>query len=343
MGIYCGSLIIIVICGILFKKKIQIIACASILFLISAFRSVEVGGDLINYIPFFHKTAYMGIKEILNSNYELGYIIFNKIINFIYNNDQFFIFMSSLVVIFFIAKYISRYSLLPWLSYYLFVSLMFFGSSFNLVRQSMAMAIVLNSIKYIEERNLKKFILNIFIASLFHRTAMIFIILYFTSKYKINIKYFFVMILSAIGIILFGDKIISILMNSSERYLDYTDKISSGNGYGMLAMLIIVLLFGLIFGKNSDEDKFKLKIHYHMIILAILMQLLALKFSLFSRVTSYFSIGLIVFISNIIKSRPEIYIRYLGEIAVCILTVIFFVYSSQLDLNGILPYIFGLN
>ncbi|MEL5898977.1 EpsG family protein, partial [Clostridium sporogenes] len=144
MDIYIISLIAISIFGIVRSKKLQTVLCGILLFSISAFRSTDIGIDLSNYIPYFYDFSNTPLQNLFNSNLEYGYVLFNKIIGSIWLNERFLLITTSAFIIFFISKYIYENSKIPWFSFYLFVSLMFFGSTLNLLRQSMSIVLVLN-------------------------------------------------------------------------------------------------------------------------------------------------------------------------------------------------------
>ena len=68
------------------------------------------------------------------------------------------------------------------LSYFLFL-ILFFNKSLNLCRQSIAIAIILYAIKYIYQKKPIKYILFCILASGFHSSSLIMIILYFYINY----------------------------------------------------------------------------------------------------------------------------------------------------------------
>lgn len=341
MGIYIIVIILVFISALFKNKKQQTIICGMILFGISAFRNSEVGIDMGSYIPLFHRISYTALRDLVNIDSEYGYVVFNKLVGTVYTNDRFLIITTSAFIIFFVSKYIYKNSKNSWLSFFLFVTLMYFGSTFNLLRQSMAMVITLNSIKFIEKRNFKRFMIYLFIAMLFHKTAICFMALYLISKFKINYKYIFSLVICVFFITLFGDVIVGVLINSIDKYnLRYNDYIISGQGFGMLILLIGVTIWGFLFGKYKSNDTDNFQIYYHMMILSICSQLIALRFSLFTRVTNYFSIAMIIFIPNVIQSIPKKGMRYFSVLYVCILTVLFYLYVLKIDVNGIVPYSF---
>lgn len=76
---------------------------------------------------------------------------------------------------------------------YLFTLLLYvfcgcWHGAFNGVRQYLAATVILLGIHYISERKLLKYALTVFIAFLFHRSALVMIVPYFVMRNKINLR-----------------------------------------------------------------------------------------------------------------------------------------------------------
>lgn len=109
-----------------------------------------------------------------------------------------FVSTSILIVCLFISTFY-KYSPIPCLSLFLFVmSSVYTTTTLNVIRYGVALAFVFYSYRYIETRNLKKFLLCMFCAVGFHNIAFIFIPMYWV--YGLSISY---TILWAITIFLF--------------------------------------------------------------------------------------------------------------------------------------------
>lgn len=331
--------------------KLFIYIIAIQLFVISAFRSVNVGIDLTRYLPRYQligNTDWGKIFELRHIvDFEYGYILLNKIISIFYNNEQFFLVVTSLIIVLSFSYFIYNYSRIPWLSFYLFITLGFYGSSFNILRQYIAISILLFSIKYIKNRSLIKFLLCLSLAISIHTTAVFFIILY--PLYKKKITGIYIMLLSFSTIILFflSEKIIKFSLGSTS-YSKYLEEIGgglgNGSGEGMLVILIVVLIFMLIFKKPLEKvDSTNSNLWFNMLILAMFLNILALDLGIFERIMRYFMIALIIAIPNTIYSLKQKDIKLIGTVAVLILCsyyyfgVIMTDYSSS---GGIIPYSF---
>ena len=120
------------------------------------------------------------------------------------------------------------------------------------MRQLIVVAIFLYAIKFIKERNLKKFLMYMLVAATIHSSALILIPLYFVYGIKLRpLKAFAILIVAILAKSLVSTLIFKIL--SFTKYSYYIDSRFDTNevGYIVLAMNICVLIFALIYYKRS--------------------------------------------------------------------------------------------
>jgi hypothetical protein len=309
------------------------------LYLLLALRAPTVGVDTYGYINLFNRSKLFPFWEFGYSRHEWGYLFLNKILSFV-DSEQVFVAILAFIPLYIFFKFISRESKMPWLSIYLFITLGFYTNTFNLLRQVIAISIITISYKYLKENNLKKFCIWVIIASLFHISALAFLPIYFVRNNKLNYKS--MCIYSSIGLflIIFGNKIISIIIN---RFSSIEYQIKSNGGFIMLAVLISTLILGLFFSKSVLSKNDRSIVLYNILIFAILTQVLALDFALFTRVTSYFRVFLIILIPEVIYYIKDRNIRVIGVFLVVCLTAIQYYMTLKADLSGIVPYYFFIN
>ena len=120
------------------------------LFLILLFRAPF--SDMINYINMFHRIAELPFSELGSVGWEYGYVIFNKIIAIISSNDRVLIGIISFITLFGQYIFIKKYSNNYLITVILFIGLNFFNYNYILLRQEIALVIILFSIRYIEEK-----------------------------------------------------------------------------------------------------------------------------------------------------------------------------------------------
>ena len=139
-------------------------------------------------MDFFYATqGANSLKELMDFRFEIGYVLLVKAISLLTNNPNYMFVIISFITLFGICVFVYKYSSIKWMSILLFISLGFYYTSFNMIRQFIAIAIVMLSYKYLIEKNFLKFFMIVLCASLFHMSALIFIPFYFISRCNFNI------------------------------------------------------------------------------------------------------------------------------------------------------------
>lgn len=177
--VYGGLLLSILVLALIKNRKIYNCITLSMFILILGLRSPIVGADTLNYISHFYdaRLTNISLKQFLN--FEPGYIILNKFIGIFTNNGQVFLFVISLFMIFLFERIIAREIKLLSLGYFLFVTFAVYFQFFVIIRQVIASLILWSSIRCARKREFIKFIIYVILAMSFHKTAIIFIFLYF--------------------------------------------------------------------------------------------------------------------------------------------------------------------
>lgn len=345
MFIYIINLASIIIYALLanffkhFEKVIYFIIGLQ-LFFISALRNTNVGTDLPVYLFHMYRVNNLSWNELDSINFEYGYVLLTKIISSIYCDEMFYIMITSAIIVIGFMRYTLAFSKMPWLSIFLLIALGNYTHSFNIIRQYIAIVIVLSSIKYIYEKKLLPFVLIVLIATMIHISALVFLILYPISRIKINSIYLTIIGLATFLVFLFKKELVNFIF---AMYQGRTElNVVSGEGQGMLVLLSFVTICGLFFKDNVLKKDDKLAIFYHMMIISIPLQVLSLEFSLFVRVVTYFSIAMIIMIPNVIASFQSIYERIIAIMIVCFFTSVYFyvLVLTGNNTSNIIPYMF---
>lgn len=324
MNWYLTNLLIIIALGLLSllfhekenRKKFFLYGSFIQLFLFLSLRAIDVGIDLPNYFYFFDKCNQLGWSEIFSYRYEPLYIIYTKLIANLLNDKQIFLIITaflSLIGPFYIIK---RYSKNYFLSVFLFITFQFYTYDFYILRQVIAMSILLLSLKYVEERKLIKFTIMVGIATCFHTSAFLFIIVYWLSQLEIDNKKMFIIVGILMAILLFGDSIIDIVLNIV--YQHYIGSIGEEGGYFYFSVLLIVFMFTTLVKQSFYKQQKTNLLWYNILIIAMFIQLFAIQKPIISRVTIYYSISLIIVLPNAIQCLKEKNLRMLINMIICL-------------------------
>lgn len=285
------------------KRNILISIAFFLMFFVAAIR-VGVGTDFYVYEEWFYKTD--SIDNFMDSGFNLLILI----IKLFSNNSQWLFAASSFIILLFMFKSAINEQENYELSILLFITLSFFFSSNNGIRQWISIAILMYSIKYIRERNIWKFLLFIAIASSFHMTSIVFIPFYWILNLKVENKSR--VILLCLSIIL-GEFLLSnnrifeivrvVMPFYYNRYIATDSSLMTNGGGSLLPVLLSgsVFIYYLLF-----EKKLKCRLDYdykmNMAGVVVVASLINTYSHIYTRIAAYFMPLIIFLIPDIFKA-----------------------------------------
>lgn len=317
------------------KKYICIILAFLILFSVMGFR-YGVGQDYFyTYKPVFEYILQNGEY----SNIEFGYVILNKIVQ-LFTNDYAGIFLvTSFLFVYFIYKAILEQSSNIALSIFILIAGCFYFYAMNVVRQSIAIAIFIYSLKYIENKKFWKYMICIIFASMLHNIALIFIPVYFIANKKMNFKFFAIL---AIGVVITMPvfiKIINIIFEGT-KYGNYITGYYATSENSMISPLInlILLVVCFLLSKKQDNDQ-RLNMYKNIHAIGVFTSIYIGAIPLASRIfVNFYHIGIlsIPYLISKFKNKKTREILYI--LCICVF-IFYFTYSVGIkNGNKVLPY-----
>lgn len=269
---------------------------AIILVLFAGFRANVVGTDTNNYISMFiaKSNQEQSIFEI-EGNIEIGYLFLQQVAYFVstkYWSILTLIALISVIPTYYVVRELTQNVII---SIFIYVTLGIYLLFFNAGRQGISVAISTVGLLYILDRSLVKYLICIFIASLFHKTALIMIPFYFIIILPFSTKR--VLLFLVIGFLAFyflSTILSSISPDVESRYGVYEDRGATG-GFLLAAFFIIVAL--LFIGFRNEISKENIYLYDVYLNLAIFTGIIYLVVILtgsdvnFIRITNYFAIG----------------------------------------------------
>lgn len=307
------------------KRKIFLFLLIFFLILISGFRvDGTVESDEWNYRYMFDGYIGKSFDSIeLNLFKEPGFKILIWSLSRIGFSNQSLIFVTAAftitVFMFFIHQYSNNFSLAS----FIFVAGGKFFTSMNIMRQYLAIAIILLGFRWIIKKKFIRFLPYVFIASLFHVSAWVMIFYYFFLNIKeLKKKIVPVLIIAAIVMVNF-----SRIMGSLEgtTYGEYQSQYAS-SGYGV--SLIRILFWGIFAGfifinrnkqSNTERASVQIKNGYY---LSTLLLMLAKVYVYITRL-DYTSLCNSIMISEI----PTVFTKRSEKIVEIAIMGIFFIYG----------------
>jgi hypothetical protein len=186
-------------------KKLFVILSFSLIFLINALRAPDIGIDLAHYYAQKYASfAYIPWGELqsvtISGDWELGFCVFCKLLTYISKDVQLFIIMSSVVTTIPFGYFIYKNSEDVVLSTVLFITYNIMFSNMNIIRQAMAVGILLIGYEYLKQKRYISYIIWVGISMLFHKSAIVALLMIAANIFKLNRKKMFILLI-VIGLI----------------------------------------------------------------------------------------------------------------------------------------------
>ena len=321
------------------NKKIAIPIFFLIFFLILAFRNEEVGIDLINYKYYFEKISSYSSKELFqnmlfsinNIDIEPLYILYNWIVSKIYNNFQFFLAITAFITVYPIYKLYNEDDKFDCLKLILFMSITCFTMFFSGLRQIIAISISIYAYKSVRENKLIKFLCIVLLASLFHQSALILLLMYPIYHIKIDRKKYIYSIAIILTIFIFRRSIFSLILPFLGK--KYSKNIITETGaYSTYILLVIFYLFIILVGKKDEKNKEILGLR-NFLIISIVIQGFASLNDIAMRMNYYYLIYIPILICRTL-SNSEKKLQQVVKIAYIVMTIFFITYYYYSAFNG---------
>lgn len=350
MLIYILNFISIALYGALIKNRKTLVTVISIqLFLILALRNVSVGyvdlkvyisgGEYIETLSFFEllsrlhliSTADLVWPFAFESGYTLAYWLLTSTGLSFYGFLAAYAFFVSLSL----GVFIYRYSKDPAFSYLAFIAFSMFTYSFYILRQTIAVCILLWAFHFLVQKKNVRFWILLYVAFMFHRAAAIFAILFFFRNRRMTMKkyerYLFLIAAFMLTAPFLYDKVITpalVLIGKST----YTNVVYSLNNQ-ILLMLGICLLIYLFNNFTINFNKYE-SLMLYALIFSVFLEILGMCNDVFARIIEFLFIFAIILIPNLIMKNSRR--SQLFKIAIVVMMFAFYIYV--LRGSFIVPY-----
>lgn len=240
-----------------------------LLVLQSALRHLAVGEDTYSYSVEWMQIGAMSWKDIWQNiiatyiygeGKDAGYAVVIKLLNYILPNFRWFLFVYAIVLFVSLFRLVERHlTSLPQIlmSFFLYQVLLYSFFSTTGMRQGMATIVTFWAVKWIQENKLWRFVIAILLASLIHKSVLLFLPFYFIAKFPKS-KILLVGSLVSMPILFpFARAIATFLVDFSgaEQYRGYAES-GMDTGGGSLNFLIMIVFISVLsfFTKIKNED-----------------------------------------------------------------------------------------
>lgn len=296
------------------------------LFMISGFRSMNVGYDNVGHQDFFNNIANgnMAIGDFK----EPGYTLLSWLVSHVGGFNLFLVIYAVISILILVIS-IKYFSINPYISIYIYYTSYFLGNNMAKLRQSMSVLILLLALIYLNKDDRKSFFLIVLIAAIFHASALFFLIILFLNKIDLSKKKMYLFIVLSVligqsGIVEFiyydwigNSQFIQSLnflgLSRLANYanLSYTVRESGGYLgylYTLVNSILVVLLYDKLKNINNNKGLIIAKTFYWGCILFFLLFNLSL---INERLTMPFLLTQIFLIPYFLKVIENKYLRIL--------------------------------
>ena len=289
--------------------KIFLIICGILITLIMGLRGRKSGSlDTNMYCKFFSDVArnnnlrsYLA-KQIEGEIFlfsEVGFSLFMWLLSRITVEPQALIFTTSAFIVYSTMRFIYKNSDDVFLAVILFLCLGLFTFNMNGMRQAMAMSICLWAYEFAKNKKPVKFLLLVLVATLFHKTAIVFLLVYFIKYLKFNTKSMLFLITLFIIIAVLNPVIVKYFDDIYDK--SYSESESrTGGGIIQLAIYLGTVLLAIVARKSLSDDAGK--DCFYLLLLALYFFILRyIGTQIFERISYYFAYFLILMLPKTIK------------------------------------------
>lgn len=315
------------------NKKMFLLISLGGLFIIAALRSINFGIDVVWYVNTYEKLSYISINQIAldfiqgNGKDQFFYLI-SKVFEIIGINHQMWLSILSGIFLVSVYKIIEKYSPIPYLSIIMLISLGFYYFTLTGIRQGLAISIVLLSFDLLRKKRIIPFIIIVFIAALFHASALIFLIAIPIINLDVELKQVAIIILALVVAFFMGDYI-----RYGVSFIGWTDTLS---GYATRSatlnltgffIQLSIYLFCFYFRSRLIKSEETNKLLLNLLLLGLVFQSFTIVIAEFFRISLYFSIFSILLVPRSIVQINNKHLRLLIYIVIIVILV-FYIYWS---------------
>ncbi len=318
--------------------NIKFVVCLIVfLCIISGFRYMNYyQSDEYNYRVMVDGMKGIPFFDNFDFSQEWGSYVLYWISANIFNTNQFLIFIAAVItnvsfVIFFMKNTQSFLMVI-----FLYIAGGAYFTSMNILRQYMAVGIILWCLELANKRKIIYYIILVFLAASIHQSAWLMLPMYLVFRKKRFDKS--VLVIVAITLVLFMNfqSIMSSVLSAGSSYDHYLENILSG-GYGvkLLRILAWMLPYGLLLWRiKYCENVLNIKpIVLFSVLISACISIVSYKYVFFARIDAYFSIPALCAVSRV----PYLFEERSRRIVNLAMGILFFLFGCY-QMSGFSTY-----
>ena len=309
-------------------KKYFVIASCIILLLYAALRAHNLQPDIPVYVEYFRDYSKMSFNEMIKvfegDRKDPFYFFFAWCFSRIFPDAQLWLAFVALSFMSVVGVLIYKESENPLLSFIAFLALAYFEFSLSGLRQTLALSLTMLSYFGIKKKDWKMFVLLVLLASLFHKSALIFLIAYPVAHLKLGKGHLFIAII-IIAFFLVGKSYIRDLLQKYLIDTQYESYIESTVNLSFSGFIIqgSIFLFSFYYYSRVIKKYKNANILYNLSFIGLMFQLFSSMIAEIFRISMYFSIFNILLIPLAISVEEDLKTRFTETIGVGLILIVY--------------------
>ena len=321
-------------------KKYFFLFFWTFILMLGLLRNERYGYDWYGYkYDYFLVYRNMTILQVLKRGIDVGYGLLNLLIGKF--TSSFVVFRNIIYSIthVLLGIWIYKKSPIKSISCMVYLSFGFLPFDFFIMRQALAVSILVWGYDFIEKKQFIRYLLVVIIAALFHSTALVAIIFYPLANSKIKMMSFWKHSFIVVFLAICSPILIQYAVNIYTKGR-YSTEIIRGEGINRLLFLIVFILVIAFYNRNEKFINKDNNGMFEIVISMLYLQTIAVSFSLFSRVSMYSVVYMIVFLPMCIyKCTNKSNKRSFFAVIIVLLTILY-VFELRNGINNMyIPYI----
>lgn len=326
----------------IFKRCSFCIIASIQMFLILALRANTVGVDLQTYASAFEYISHLDflnmisrIKLLKNAvlpypySLESGWMLLNWVISHMGFGFHSLLVFCAAVNMYAYGKLVYRYSNIPWMSFCIFLALNVYTYMFGILRQSLALSIVILAVMAFDNNKKKAYFLFV-LSFAIHRTAIIALLFfYIIRKQSTNKQLFKNLILGWIPFLILAPFLYE---NVIMKIMAFFGKGYQGAGLQINNLMILLVLIGVLTLLVYSFDNMKKSVEYlsiWSIIGAIYLETFGMMNENLARSAQYFVVFMTLAVPQVLNNYFDTRVIRLGRITIGIMLFLYMIISMQ--------------
>ena len=320
------------------EKLLKIILAVLPMFILIAFRDESLGADTGSYLSDFRAMIDKPWSMIFyQTREEYGFRIFVKLITYVTKSPLVYQIICTLIYVVGFVSFLYHLDFDAAWPPFFFATTGVYTFMFTGIRQCIAMSICLFSYQFVKRRKLIRFLLCVVFAFFFHKSAFLFIVVYFVYKRKLSIWNILLYSGATVAAVLLLEEINKLYNQLSQTNYEVE---KTGNGWVFFIFLTVLTVASIVIVYINNKRTEEVNGLINVSIISVALWVLRLFTRVAERPSFYFlffSVALFGYAVNAVQNKRDQAIIKVVAFALC---MSLYVYRLLTNFASFVPYHF---